>query len=323
MKVLLYLLILISFLNADVFSILDKYRKGKNFEKLADKFLYSNEYIKHLLKNKDVKFGYYDKPKNIIVCFKDKRVLKIYKYQNILNSLDKFTNILTGRNKGDKWIEGDGKTPIGVYNLTKKLNDNQLNDFYGPLAYPTNYPNLYDKYLGKNGHGIWIHGFPKDDPHRDFDTKGCIAIPNNELIKISNKINYKDSILIITRSSDLPTTNKRKIAIILKNIFKWRYAWKYNKLKEYLSFYDTENFKKSNKYDFDQFAQMKKYIFSIQKNKTLKFKNIDITPYPSIEKDIYRISFDEFFKAGYRHFEGKKIVYLKLTGNKIKIFLEN
>ena len=322
MKTFIYLLVFISFLNAQM-NVLDIYRKGGNFEKLADKMLYSDEYINYLLKNKDVTFGYYDRPKNIILCFKDKRDLRVYKYDDLLILNKELKNILTGRNEGDKWIEGDGKTPIGVYRLTKKLNDNQLNDFYGPLAYVTNYPNLYDKYLGKSGHGIWIHGFPKDNPYRDFDTKGCIAIPNNSLINLSKQINYKDSILIITTSSDIPTTNKKKIAIILKNIFKWRYAWKYNKLQEYLSFYDKDNFKKSNKYNFTKFEQMKRYIFSVQKNKTLKFSNLSIIPYPSVEKDIYKVEFDEFFKSGYKQFRGHKVLYLKLIRDKISIFLEN
>jgi murein L,D-transpeptidase YafK len=322
MKLLLYSFILISFLKADM-TILNNYRQNINWQEKADKALYSDEYINYLLKNRDVKFGYYDNPTNVIVCFKNKKDLFIYNYNKKLQLSTKFTNILTGKNSGDKWIEGDGKTPIGVYTLKYKLDDNKLSDFYGPLAYPTNYPNLYDKYLGKCGHGIWIHGFPKDNPNRDFNTKGCIAIPNNELIKLSKKIDYKDTILIID-TKNLLTTNKNKIAIILKNLFKWRYDWKYNKLDEYLSFYDKNNFKKDNKLNFKQFTNMKKVIFSHQKHKILKFSNIQITPYPSSEKkNIYRISFYELFKSGSHTFQGKKILYLQLIDNKIKIFLEN
>ena len=321
MRVLLYSFIFISFLSANM-NIFNDFRQNPNWEQNADKLLYSDEYINYLLKNKDVRFGYYDKPTNIIVCFKNKKDLLIYKYNQKLQLSSKFTNILTGKNPGNKWIEGDGKTPIGVYILKYKLDDEKLNDFYGPLAYPTNYPNLYDKYLGKSGHGIWIHGFPKNNPNRDFDTKGCIAIPNNELIQLSKKIDYKNTILIID-TKNLPTTNKKEIATILKEIFKWRYDWKYNKLDEYLSFYDKDNFKKSNKYNFETFAKMKKFIFSHQKHKILKFKNIQITPYPSQNHKIFRISFDEYFKARNKTFSGKKILYLELKNNKIKIFIEN
>jgi len=321
MRVLWFILIITSFLNANI-EIFDKFRKGKSWQNEVDKFLFSDKYISFLLNNKDVKFGYYDNPTNIIICYKNKRVVDVYDFNNKLQLKHQFTNILLGKNSGDKWIEGDGKTPLGVYKLKYKLNDGNLDDFYGPLAYPTNYPNLYDNYLGKSGHGIWIHGFPKDNPNRKFDTKGCIALPNHELVKLSKLIDYKNSILIID-TNHLPQTNKQKISIILKEIFKWRYAWKYNDLKTYLSFYDDKNFKKNNKYNFQTFAKMKKFIFKHQKNKQIKFKNLKIIPYPSKDKNIYKVSFYEIFKTKHKHFEGDKILYLKLINNKISIFLEN
>jgi len=321
MKFILSLFIILSFLHAEM-ELFDNFRKGKEWQKNVDKFLFSDKYINYLLQNKNVKFGYYDNPTNIIVCYKNKRVVDIYDFNQTLKLKQKFNNILIGKNKGDKWSEGDGKTPIGVYTLKYKLDDNKLDDFYGPLAYPTNYPNLYDTYLGKSGHGIWIHGFPKDNPNRNFDTKGCIALPNNELLKFSNLISEKNSILIIN-TDNLPTTNKEKIAIILKEIFKWRYAWKYNKLDQYLSFYDKKNFKKSNKYNFETFKRMKTYIFSVQKNKIIKFQDIKIIPYPSKDKNIYKVSFYEIFKTKNKTFRGEKILYLKLLDNKISIFIEN
>jgi len=321
MKNFVFLAILFSFLSANS-EIFDKFRTGKEWQKDVDKFLYSDIYIEYLLQNKNVKFGYFDNPVNIIVCYKKQRQVEIYNFQNKLKLKHKFNNILIGKNSGDKWKEGDGRTPIGIYTLKYKLNDNELNDFYGPLAYPTNYPNLYDKYLGKDGHGIWIHGFPKDNPDRKFDTKGCIALPNNELINFSKLVDYKNSILIID-TNNLPSTNKQKIATILKEIFKWRYAWKYNQIDKYLSFYDKKHFKKENRYGFRYFSYMKKNIFNNQKQKILKFKNLEIIPYPSKDKNIYKVSFYEIFKSGHHSFEGEKILYLKLINNKISIFLEN
>lgn len=321
MKIILSVLVLFSILSANM-ELFDKYRKGNEWQKEMDKTLFSNEYINYLLKDKDVRFGYYDNPVNIIVCYKKKRQLSVYKYDDKPILEKQFTKILTGKNPGNKWLEGDDKTPIGVYELKYKIDDDKLNDFYGPLAYPTNYPNLYDSYLGKTGHGIWIHGFPKDNPNRDFNTKGCIALPNNELINFSNLINYKKSILIID-TNNLPTTNKKNISIILKDLFKWRYAWKYNDLDTYLSFYDKQNFKKDNKIDFNAFVEMKKQIFSRQKNKIIKFKNLEIIPYPSKDKNLYEVLFDEYFKANGSLYQGKKILYLRLIDNKISIFLEN
>jgi murein L,D-transpeptidase YafK len=321
MRLLLFVLFAINILNANI-NIFDKFRTGNPWQKDVDKYLYSDEYINYLLKNKNVKFGYYDNPTNIIVCYKEKKVLDVYSFNDNLKLRHRFTNILTGKNFGNKWKEGDGKTPIGVYTLKYKLDDNNLNDFYGPLAYPTNYPNLYDSYLGKSGHGIWIHGFPKDNPNRDFNTKGCIALPNKELIKLSKMIDYKNAILIID-TDNLPTTDKKTVNILLKEIFKWRYAWKYNNLDTYLSFYDKKDFKKENKYGFQTFSRLKKTIFKRQKHKILKFRDLKIIPYPSKDNNIYKISFYEIFKANGHSFEGNKVLYVKLINNKMKIFLEN
>jgi len=322
MKILVQLLLFTTLLSANFLKMIDNYRKGNPWQEELDKFLYSDIYLDYLLKDKDVKFGYYDKPTNLIICFKDKRELEIYSYNKKLFFKKEFKRILVGKNRGDKWTEGDGKTPIGVYNLQYKIDDDKLDDFYGPLAYPTNYPNLYDHYRGKNGHGIWIHGFPKDNPKRSFDTKGCIAIPNDKLLELSKSIDYRNSILIIS-TNRLPTTTKSEIKTILKNIFKWRYAWKYNKLKEYLSFYDKKHFKKENRFGYKYFAFIKQKIFAKQKNKILKFNNLQIIPYPSINKDIYKVSFDEYFQSGDKKFIGQKTLYLKLKGDKISIFLEN
>ncbi|MGA1742070.1 MAG: hypothetical protein ACO4AC_07905 [Pseudohongiellaceae bacterium] len=36
-----------------------------------------------------------------------------------------------GSNGYDKQVEGDKRTPIGIYHFTSFLNDNQLMDYYG------------------------------------------------------------------------------------------------------------------------------------------------------------------------------------------------
>ena len=75
--------------------------------------------------------------------------------------------------------------------------------------------------------------------------------------------------------------------------------------------------------NFEQFKEMKKSVFKSQKNKILKFSNLKITPYPSKNNNLYRVSFDEFFQSWNNTFKGKKILYLQLINNRISIFLEN
>ena len=114
------------------------------------------------------------------------------------------------------------KTPLGAYDLTKRIT--KIDQFYGPLALTTNYPNIYDKSKGKTGSGIWIHGLPiKGD--RDNFTKGCIALDNKKIKKLDNSININNSVLVISQEK-LRETKKNDMSIILANIFSWKNAWK-------------------------------------------------------------------------------------------------
>jgi cyclophilin family peptidyl-prolyl cis-trans isomerase len=62
----------------------------------------------------------------------------------------------------EKSVEGDQRTPLGVYFITSRLDPATLRDFYGAGALPLNYPNPLDQLRGKTGSGIWLHGTPPD-----------------------------------------------------------------------------------------------------------------------------------------------------------------
>ena len=83
---------------------------------------------------------------------------------------------------GDKFFEGDGRTPEGNYFIDRR---NPNSKFH--LSIGISYPNAEDraeaKALGKPpGGDIFIHG--KSNPlkrKRDDWTWGCIAVPNDEI----------------------------------------------------------------------------------------------------------------------------------------------
>jgi murein L,D-transpeptidase YafK len=322
MKKLLLFLIFSNLIFANNFDLINNFLKGKNYEKEIDKLTTNESFINALIKSKNLKYGFYENPSTLILCIKSKKEITILDVDTNISTKMNFS-ILTGENSGDKWLEGDGKTPIGSYRLQYFLKDNQIDDYYGPLAYPTNYPNNYDKYLGKNGHGIWIHGLPKDKNIEKFDTKGCIALKNGDLIKFHNLIDYKNSILFIDEN-ELPTTNKEEITIILKSLMEWRYAWKYNNINTYLSFYNKTEFKKENRYGFSFFKSLKEKIFKRKESKQIKIENLKIIPYPNSQnKRIFKVCFKETYKSSRFNFEGRKELYVTIENNKMSIILEN
>ena len=98
----------------------------------------------------------------------------------------------------DKKIEGDGCTPEGMYNVDKKLNNEQTN-FY--KAFLLDYPNKEDKKKGKTGGMIEVHGKGSGSRGNDSDgrnwTTGCIALSNEDIDDIFNYINKDDKITVI------------------------------------------------------------------------------------------------------------------------------
>ena len=320
MKILTLIIIFFINLYAINFEILKKYKENgiNNLKKFLDKSLGNKQFWFEYLSNYDLRYGYYENKDFLIICYKDKKLLRVYKkqnqqFENIFN-----TTVIIGKNNGDKAKEGDLKTPIGVYQLTKKLT--RLDSFYGPFAIETNYPNEFDKLLDKTGHGIWIHGTPINNSKREPWTKGCIAMDNNQLCILDKKIQITKSSFIITDQNI--KTNIDEIATILSNLYTWKYAWEYNDLEKYLSFYD-KNFKKLNGMALQQFIKYKTRVFAKKEHKQIIFKHINIIPYPNIKhKKIFKIEFFEDYKSDTFRFKGDKILYIELNNNTISILSE-
>jgi len=320
----LFLTITIIFTTLSGDDILTEYRVHgmKNIEKKMDNALTKKSYWNNYLKDKDTTFGYLEKYTSVLTCNKAKSTLNLYtKNKNKKFTLKNKNSAYTGKNKGDKKREGDAKTPIGVYELiAKKSKETQLDPFYGPYAFVTSYPNTYDKYLGKSGHGIWIHGLPESQS-RDKFTKGCIAIKNINLKKLEKKIDIKKTLLIIDDNWVKTDISKKKLAAILSQLYSWRYAWKYSDIEQYLSFY-SDDFIRFDGMKIDRFRLYKKRIFSKKEKKTIIFRDLNVVPYPNT-KNSYQVTFKEFYKSGSYKFEGEKSLMIKLDkSNKMLIFTE-
>ncbi|MEA3512863.1 MAG: L,D-transpeptidase family protein [Campylobacterota bacterium] len=286
-------------------------------ENEIEKQLKSKHYWDFNLKGADISNGYYESIRYVMLCQKDLKDIVLYdtkKDEKLFSS-----SVLLGEKNGDKKIEGDLKTPIGAYDLTKRITS--LDPFYGPLALTTNYPNIYDKSQGKTGHGIWIHGLPLDQSREEY-TKGCIALDNTEIKKLDSSINIDNSVLVISQNKLKPVP-KDDISLIMSNIFKWKDSWKKSDIDTYLSFYD-KNFKKSNGDSLKKFSRYKKTIFKRKEKKTIIFNNINIIPYPNDEnKKIYKVVLDEIYKTKNYKFEGKKELYVEILNNNFTILTES
>ncbi|EJA4204819.1 murein L,D-transpeptidase, partial [Campylobacter coli] len=249
--------------------------------------------------DRNISLGYYNDDVAIVLTNKTDKILRVYSYSDGKIKQDfEQKAIITGL-MGDKQVEGDLKTPVGFYELGRKFNPGD--PYYGPFAFATTYPNLLDKVQGKTGGGIWIHGYPLDGTRLDeFKTRGCIALFNENLEEFAKVVQDK-KVFAMTEEKEKVRAKKEDIAALLADLFAWKLAWTDSDINTYLNFYDEKQFKRFDKMKFEQFASMKKSIFSRKEDKKIKFSDINISPYPNVENEtMYRISFyEDYYTKNY------------------------
>jgi len=285
----------------------------------SEKEMMSKDYWARQLKGVDVSYGFYEEEDSLIVCEKDKKRCDIFRINdNGLKLIKTHDDVIMGKS-GDKVKRGDLKTPVGVYEITKRFKP--TNQFYGPIAFSLSYPNLFDVLRGKNGDGIWIHGMPLDGKDRNDLSKGCVVMENNAILNLDTEINAKSSIVIIGESK-VPKLTRETVATILSEIYKWQHAWKINDVNMYLNFY-SKDFKKSNGYGIVAFANMKKQIFARKEHKTIIFDNMSIMPYPTVDdRKLFKVSYDQTYKSPSFAAKDTKELYFELIGDKMHILAE-
>jgi murein L,D-transpeptidase YafK len=172
----------------------------------------------------------------------DSRRSRLYLFENVGGRPQYIADyyVTLGKNGVEKTREGDQKTPIGVYHVTANLPRQKLADFYGAGAFPINYPNAWDKRLGRNGHGIWLHGTPSDTysrPPRASD--GCIVLANADLEAIGKSMQIGLTPVII--ADEIGWTDAAALEADRKGLADsfeaWRAAWEKRDTDRYLSHY--------------------------------------------------------------------------------------
>ena len=98
--------------------LVDLYRlQGLNaVEKKLEESLKDKEYWNSYLENKNVELGYYESKKYIILTQKMKSELALYEINDHQPNLITKNSVIVGEKEGDKYLEGDKKTPEGVMN---------------------------------------------------------------------------------------------------------------------------------------------------------------------------------------------------------------
>jgi L,D-transpeptidase YnhG len=151
--------------------------------------------------------------------------------------------ISVGKSGVEKQVEGDLRTPMGVYFITSNLDPKSLKDFYGSGALPINYPNVLDSKRGKTGRGIWLHGTPPGQFSRPpLATDGCVVLANPDLDQVIRTVEVRTTPVVIAQHLNWVTPNNARSAgkPFEEALTAWQTAKSSGNMDRVLSFYSPD-----------------------------------------------------------------------------------
>jgi murein L,D-transpeptidase YafK len=262
---------------------------------------------------------------------------RLFLYKKVEDGLQYVADyyVTIGKNGANKQVEGDKRTPLGLYFASGKLN-RQLDDFYGDGAYPLNYPNELDQHQNKNGSGIWLHGTPANTysrPPRASD--GCVVLSNPDLKALAPILQAGKVPVIIADNLEwldkdaaqdkLEAQNADKQA--LENALEdWRKDWISQNTDAYLSHYSKKFF-----YSDGGLQKWGDYKRGIQANKpkvAIQINDVSMFGYPGDHKAhglteaMVVVNFEQDFKSASLQNKMRKRQYWINENNNWKIIYE-
>jgi hypothetical protein len=155
------------------------------------------------------------------LIYVDKDANKTYLLNLNSNKIINEFNSIDGNGRGPKTRNNDGRTPEGIYNITyvrtASENSYQYDPLYGTVRIGFDYPNNYDRSLGRYGQGLLICGTGKSErinainQGRDI-SYGSVVLKNEDIEKLYSKIDSnltKTIIVIESPSNKLSISNYR------------------------------------------------------------------------------------------------------------------
>jgi len=260
-----------------------------------------------------------DRPGHILVVDKASQMLYLYRHDGDGTvSLDRVMPCSTGENLGDKMVEGDKKTPNGFYIFNQKLLPRELSPIYGTLAYPTDYPNFWDRRLGRGGYGIWLHGI--DKPLVDYDSNGCIELENADIARLEDLLHLFDTPLITYETLTLaPVEDLKGESQAVRDFLEdWRRAWSGKDHNTYRAKYASD-FVNSDNRTFEGWMTHKRNVAGNYRDIKVELKDLRIFRH----RDVLVASFEQDYRGDQRFTSmGLKRLYLRPEGGGYKIIGE-
>ena len=267
---------------------------------------------------------------HILVAEKSSHKLYLFKNESGKPELIKTFQMATGKKSGNKLLQGDSRTPEGVYKFIDFISQEELlkrygkeGEIYGVGAFVMNYPNPYDSTQGKTGGGIWLHSTNDETRiEKGLDSRGCIVASNTDLKEISKYLELnKTHVIVVQELTFLPESQWQKNRnVINSSIEGWLKAWREEDLDSYMSYYDSIHFNSNVNGNFKGFKNYKKAVFSNPGKPNINIRNISIIK----SKDYLIAIFLQEYISGKINDTGVKTLYFRQDENyDWKIFAED
>jgi murein L,D-transpeptidase YafK len=263
-------------------------------------------------------------PQNDFVVVVDKKTHQTHvaNYNDGRLEVVKTFRTTMGQKTGDKMLEGDLKTPEGIYEFTSFHQAPALKPKFGPRAIYVGYPNSMDKNGSKTGFDILVHG--TDDPSRlekQFDSLGCVVLDNENVKTLFDTVKLRDTKIIITKDfSKLQNTPRLEKA---KAFFAgWLKAWNTKDISAY-----TESYADEFRIDGMNRLAYAKYKDSLNKKYdtiTVKATNVRYYFHEKYDLVTYTQEYSSTFPGGKLAFTGvsRKNLYLQDRNGEYRIVME-
>ena len=225
----------------------------------------------------------------------------------------------------EKVRAGDQRTPLGVYHVTSSMAREKLTDFYGAGAFPINYPNEWDKRLGKNGSGIWIHGTPSNTysrPPRASD--GCVVLTNEDFSRISGFIEPGVTPVVIVPTVQWQSREQwhEVRGDFTNTLQRWKSDWESLRMDAYLTHYSNA-FNAEGK-GFGDWSASKRRINAAKSYVKVEINNLSVFEYPisPASPPMLMVTFDQEYKSSNNSAKMKKRQYWQRENGQWKILYE-
>ena len=249
---------------------------------------------------------------------------RVYIYENAGGMPRLVENYYTtlGKYGIDKKLEGDKKTPLGVYHVVSHIPGSKLPDLYGWGAFPINYPNEWDRRLGKTGYGIWLHGVPADTYARPPQASdGCIALANPDIEHLGSSMQPGITPVIISDQVEWvrPAAWRAERDAFMMQLMSWRRDWESLDIQKYLAHY-ARNFG-SGEMDLGGWREHKQRVNASKTWVKVAVENVSVFR-SSAKPDLMVVTFDQDYRSNNLSQRTRKRQYWVVEGDRWKIAYE-